>query len=604
MATRATGSATRRERRALRAPREGPAAGGDPPASGRRRRGAARATATDTTHRDLPATSPGRHGERLDPGLVEHVGGGDQVAHLLGGRQQDAGARRRARPWRRRTARTGSRATTRRRPARRSWSPRRRSAPETAAALPLAPSSPLGSGHGSGPHPRFDTGSSTGPTAGLSPAARRGYGLGSVATGSFGTVPGLLLLPYLTDRLGVAAGVAGPGRLPAQGLGRHPQPGRRADQRPLHQPRRAGAGRSSSARARLLALAFVLLFAGPTSPHGRRRHLGRRAVPRLRHGLRVLPGALRRDARRDDRRLRRAHPADDLAGRDPRPRRSWSAAACSPVIRNALGPEWGYRGVGLFVGDPDPRRHGRRVVGHPRRPHGGRRDGRRQPAPTSCGWSAASREFRTLLTVFVLQALATGAMLAGVDYVAPGAARLAGRLDASCSSASSRPALLVTPLWQRVGEARDKRTGYIWGSLLLAGGALATLLTVRVGVAATAASVAVVGRRLRGLPDVPARDAARRRRRRHRPHRREPRRHLHRRLDRRGDPRPRPRPAPVCRRARRWAATSRPPTPPPCSPTRRTPPSPWASPSSRPRSSRSRLLVASRGYRLDEEVSR
>src|SRR6187200_2003051 len=44
---------------------------------------------------------------------------------------------------------------------------------------------------------------------GLTPAARRGYGLGSVATGAFGTVPGLLLLPYLTDTLGVAAAVAG-----------------------------------------------------------------------------------------------------------------------------------------------------------------------------------------------------------------------------------------------------------------------------------------------------------------------------------------------------------------------------------------------------------
>src|SRR3954471_16331541 len=44
---------------------------------------------------------------------------------------------------------------------------------------------------------------------GLTRAARRGYGLGSVATGSFGTVPGLLLLPYLTDRLGVPAAAAG-----------------------------------------------------------------------------------------------------------------------------------------------------------------------------------------------------------------------------------------------------------------------------------------------------------------------------------------------------------------------------------------------------------
>ncbi len=35
-----------------------------------------------------------------------------------------------------------------------------------------------------------------------------GYSLGSLATGAFGTVPGLLLLPYLTDTLGVAAGMA------------------------------------------------------------------------------------------------------------------------------------------------------------------------------------------------------------------------------------------------------------------------------------------------------------------------------------------------------------------------------------------------------------
>ncbi len=40
-------------------------------------------------------------------------------------------------------------------------------------------------------------------------SVRAGYGMGSVATGAFGTVPGLLLLPYLTDTLGIAAAVAG-----------------------------------------------------------------------------------------------------------------------------------------------------------------------------------------------------------------------------------------------------------------------------------------------------------------------------------------------------------------------------------------------------------
>ena len=43
----------------------------------------------------------------------------------------------------------------------------------------------------------------------LTRGVRVGYGLGSVATGAFGTVPGLLLLPYLTESLGVAAAVAG-----------------------------------------------------------------------------------------------------------------------------------------------------------------------------------------------------------------------------------------------------------------------------------------------------------------------------------------------------------------------------------------------------------
>jgi glycoside/pentoside/hexuronide:cation symporter, GPH family len=36
-----------------------------------------------------------------------------------------------------------------------------------------------------------------------------GYALGSLVTGAFGTVPGLLLAPYLTDTLGVAAWLAG-----------------------------------------------------------------------------------------------------------------------------------------------------------------------------------------------------------------------------------------------------------------------------------------------------------------------------------------------------------------------------------------------------------
>src|SRR5512139_4071975 len=43
----------------------------------------------------------------------------------------------------------------------------------------------------------------------LPAGVRAGYALGSLTTGAFATVPGLLLLPYLTDTIAVPAFVAG-----------------------------------------------------------------------------------------------------------------------------------------------------------------------------------------------------------------------------------------------------------------------------------------------------------------------------------------------------------------------------------------------------------
>ena len=360
---------------------------------------------------------------------------------------------------------------------------------------------------GPGPRRTFD------PAGRLTPAARRGYGLGSVATGSFGTVPGLLLLPYLTDRLGVAAGVAGlVVFLPkAWDVILNPVAGRISDR----STNPAGRRRPFLIRSgSLLALAFVLLFAGPTSPTG----LAATWVVVLflacasAYAFFQVPYV--------------AMPAEMTDDYDERTRlMTWRVAilaltilvsgGLSPVIRNQLGPEWGYRGVGLFVGTL--------ILVGTFGAWWGTRNTHMSDAATAGGSLrdqlrvvAASREFRTLLTVFVLQALATGAMLAGVDYVA--------RVLLGSSGASTvlfvcfvAPALLVTPLWQRLGEARGKRTGYVWGSVLLAGGALATLLTVQLGVAAAAVSVAVVGTGyaacqmfpLAMLPDVAAADTAR-----------------------------------------------------------------------------------------------
>lgn len=347
----------------------------------------------------------------------------------------------------------------------------------------------------------------------LTPATRRGYGLGSVATGSFGTVPGLLLLPYLTDRLGVTAGVAGlVVFLPkAWDVLLNPVAGRVSDR----SSNPAGRRRPFLLRAGLaLAVAFVLLFAGPTSPTG----LATAWVVVLflacatAYAFFQVPYV--------------AMPAELTTDYDERTRlMTWRvgilaltilvSGGLSPVIRDALGPTWGYRGVGLFVGLLI-------VVGAVGAWRGTR--GAPTSAAATAGGSlrdqlrvvAGARDFRVLLLVFVLQALATGAMLAGVDYVA--------RVLLGGAGASTvlflcfvGPALLVTPLWRRMGERRGKRAGYVAGSVLLGVGALATLLAVRGGLAAAAVTVALVGTGyaacqmfpLAMLPDVAAADTAR-----------------------------------------------------------------------------------------------
>ncbi len=166
----------------------------------------------------------------------------------------------------------------------------------------------------------------TSPTASLPPmpaterlprGVRVGYGSGSVATGAFGTVPGLMLLPYLTDSLGIAALRGGVHRVRAEGVGRGAEPGRGADQRPDRGPARSAAAVAAARRDRARGRVRAAVR-GARDGHRPRGAVGAGAVPGLRDGVRLLPGAVRRDAGRAHLVLRRAHPADDLAGRDPR----------------------------------------------------------------------------------------------------------------------------------------------------------------------------------------------------------------------------------------------------------------------------------------------
>ena len=213
--------------------------------------------------------------------------------------------------------------------------------------------------------------------------------------------------------------------------------------------------------------------------------------------------------------VRRAHPADDLAGRDP------------------------------GVHDHARRRQRARDPGRGRRPGrlpgDGRGDGRRSSwsaslsayvgtrhapvaAPQPGAGSlrdqlrivAAARDFRWLLVTFVIQALATGCMLAGVDYLA---SDVLGKDGAATILfvCFVGPALLLTPVWAALGTRIGKKRGYVIASLFLATGALLAATAQVAPPAVVYLAVALVGVGYAGcqvfpmamLPDAAAVDARR-----------------------------------------------------------------------------------------------
>ncbi|MEO7753378.1 MAG: MFS transporter [Terracoccus sp.] len=332
-----------------------------------------------------------------------------------------------------------------------------------------------------------------GTTPALAPAltrsVRRGYGLGSVATGSFATVPGLLLLPYLTDHLGVVPALAGlivfaP---KAWDVVLNPLVGRISD-RSTHLD---GRRRPFLIRAGLaLAAAFALLFLGPTTPvwAGAAWVAVIYLACATAYSFFQVPYV--------------AMPAEITDDYDERTRlMTWRVAilalailvsgGLSPAIRDLFGPDLGYPAVGLFVAaliaaGAIGAWRGTRAA--PVRPG----DGVGATVGEQLRVIRSDRPFRVLLTTFLLQALATGAMLAGVDYVARWiiGTPISASLLFVCFVG---PALVVTPLWQRYGTAHDKKRGYLLASLLLGGGALTLAVSRSVPDVVIYLGVAVVG---------------------------------------------------------------------------------------------------------------
>ncbi len=345
-------------------------------------------------------------------------------------------------------------------------------------------------------------------------SVRIGYGSGSVATGAFATVPGLMLLPYLTDELGIAALWAGlVVFLPkAWDVVLNPIAGRISDR--TVDP--AGPRRPWLLRAGvMLAGAFALIFAAP--------ELGNKW---LETGWVLVFFVLAASAYAFFQVPYVSMPAEITTSYDERTRlMTWRVAilaltimvagASAPAIRNAVGGRDGYRVMGVVMALLI-------IVGAVSAWWGTRN------APTGAVAAGAgslrqqlrivarARDFRVLLTTFVLQALATGCMLAGVDYLAgdvldrPGAATILFVCFVG-------PALLLTPLWTWLGTRIGKLQGYFIASFVLAAGA-ALAVTARVAPPAVVfAATALVGVGYAGcqvfpmamLPDAAAVDSAR-----------------------------------------------------------------------------------------------
>jgi glycoside/pentoside/hexuronide:cation symporter, GPH family len=313
-----------------------------------------------------------------------------------------------------------------------------------------------------------------------------GYALGSLVTGAFGTVPGLLLLPYLTDTLGITAGVAGLLVLlpKAWDVIANPVAGRISDRRGDRRSFLLGAGLA-------VAVLFAAMFAGPFrsgAPAGAFVAVAFLATATA-YALYQVPYV-----------AMPAEMTDDYAERTRVVTWRIAVLACAILVSGALAPLVvnqtggglaGHRWAGVFVGSLIAvgtlgTYFGTRAAAFAVAP---------APEPSlraQLAVAAANRPFRALLTTFVIQSAGIGTMLAGVQYFADHVLhRHAGATF--LFAAFVGPALLVMPLWTRMGRRLGKLRALILASLIFGTGGLLLLAAPALPAAAVYLIVALIG---------------------------------------------------------------------------------------------------------------
>jgi len=352
----------------------------------------------------------------------------------------------------------------------------------------------------------------------LSPRIRASYALGSVGTGGFGTLPGLVLSYYLTDSLSVTAGLAAVAvTLPkVWDVVIDPFIGRFSDRYAARHGSRAG---YMLAGALLLPVTFTAVFAAPvTGPAAALWVILAFVAATSAYSLFQVPYiALPADLAPD------YHSRTHLLA----PRIAVLAVAIllfgagGPMIRDAAG---GGRGgyllmavvcalvmsaaMLLTVGGAGRAARARQPDTHSAQSSGALRS----------GWWAlrTSGPLRALLGTFVLQALATGAMLAAAQYVAT---YTLGKESAVTYlfAALVAPALLVMVPARRLADRVGKKRAFVAATALFVLATASLLLLVGTPGPWLYLSVALAGVAYAGmqlyplamLPDVIAADRRR-----------------------------------------------------------------------------------------------
>jgi Na+/melibiose symporter-like transporter len=335
----------------------------------------------------------------------------------------------------------------------------------------------------------------------LRTSTKVGYAMGSVGTGGFSTVPGLLLLYYLTDELGVTALVAGLVVLvpKAWDVVLNPLVGNWSD----HTTSRWGPRVPWMMRgAIVLPIFFALMFLAPGGLTG-----GAAAAYVT---VMFLGAATGFSFFQVPYIAQPAELTDDYAERTSLMTYRIVFLTLAILVFGAGAPELvkaggdglaGYRTMGLvcallfLVGFGVAILSTRRVPSVLRsEPGGGLREQLRAVSE--------NRDFRVLFAAFVLQALATSAALAGAPYVAEyllGSKGLTTVLFVTLVA----PAILLVPAWRALASRRGKEVGFRWATLCFLLGALVMATAGRAPTGVVLVGVALAGVGYAGLQLFP-----------------------------------------------------------------------------------------------------